>query len=70
MVGTIKLANRTYALIKAPDNVIHRISTGDHMGQNYGKVTKVNEAEIEMMEIIPDGFGGWMNRPARLSLAE
>lgn len=70
MVGTIKLASRTYALIKAPDNVIHRISTGDHMGQNYGKVTKVNEAEIEMMEIIPDGFGGWMNRPARLGLAE
>lgn len=70
MVGTIKLANRTYALIKAPDNVIHRVSTGDHMGQNYGKVSQVTEAEVEMMEIVPDGFGGWMNRPARLGLAE
>ena len=70
MVGTIQLQSRMYALIKAPDKVIHRIALGDHMGQNYGKVTKVSEAEIEMIEIIPDGFGGWMQRPASLALAE
>lgn len=70
MVGTIRVKERGYALVKAPDNVIHRVTTGDHLGQNYGKVTRVAESEIELMEIIPDGFGGWMQRPASLALAE
>ena len=70
MVGIIQIKQQSYALIKAPDGVIHRIAIGDHMGQNYGKVTKVTEAEIELTEIIPDSFGGWMQRPASLGLAE
>ncbi len=70
MVGTIQIKKLTYALIKAPDSVIHRVASGDHLGQNYGKVTKVTEAEIELSEIVPDTFGGWMQRPATLGLAE
>lgn len=70
MVGTILLGNRTYALIKAPDGVIHRVSAGNHMGQNYGEITAIAETEITLNEIIPDGFGGWMNRAAQLALAQ
>lgn len=70
MVGTIQIKKLSYALIKAPDSVIHRVAPGDHMGQNYGKVIKVSEAEIELSEIVPDTFGGWTQRPASLGLAE
>jgi type IV pilus assembly protein PilP len=70
MVGTITMQQRAYALIKAPDAVVHRVSVGDHMGQNYGKITGISETEVVLMEIIPDGFGGFMQRPATVALVQ
>jgi type IV pilus assembly protein PilP len=70
MVGTITMQKRAFALIKAPDAVVHRISVGDHMGQNFGKVTGISETEVVLMEIIPDGFGGWSQRPATVALVQ
>lgn len=70
MVGTILINNQTYALIKAPDKVVHRVARGNHMGQNYGTITKIDDSEITLTEIVPDGFGGWTHRPASLALAQ
>lgn len=70
MVGTITMQKRAFALIRAPDAVVHRISVGDHLGQNYGKVTAISETEVVLMEIIPDGFGGWIQRPATVALVQ
>ena len=70
MVGTITAAGRTFALVKAPDGVIHRVTIKDHMGQNYGEITQISEAEVTLLELVPDGFGGWVQRPATIALAE
>lgn len=70
MQGIIEANGQTYALIKAPDGVIHRVSRGDHMGQNYGTITKISDSEITLTEIIPDGFGGWMQHPASISTGQ
>jgi type IV pilus assembly protein PilP len=70
MVGTITMQQRVYALIRAPDAVVHRISVGDHLGQNYGKITGISETEVVLMEIIPDGLGGWIRRPASVALTQ
>lgn len=70
MVGTITMQKRAFALIKAPDGVVHRVSVGDHMGQNYGKITSITETDVTVMEIIQDGFGGWIQRPATVALVQ
>lgn len=70
MVGTITMQKRAFALIKAPDAVVHRVSVGDHMGQNFGKITGISETEVVVMEIIQDGFGGWLQRPATVALVQ
>lgn len=70
MVGTITMNKRAYALIKAPDAVVHRVSVGDHLGQNYGKITGISETEVVLMEIISDGFGGFVQRPATVALVQ
>jgi type IV pilus assembly protein PilP len=67
LVGAVTYKGRQYAMIKAPDGVIHRVTIGDHMGQNYGKIIKVSEAEVSLIEIIPDGFGGFTERPSSLA---
>lgn len=70
MIGTLDFKGRLYAMINAPDGVIHRVSIGEHMGQNYGRVVKITPAEVDLSEIVPDGFGGWQRRPAVISLAQ
>jgi len=69
LVGVVTFG-KTYAMVKAPDGVVHRVTIGDHMGQNYGRINKVSEAEVSLTEIIPDGFGGFIERAASLAAAE
>lgn len=70
MLGTINKGKAVYAMVKAPDNVVHRVTLGNHMGQNYGKIVKISDTQIDLVEIIPDGFGAFMERPANLALTE
>ncbi len=70
LVGMVVFGGKTYAMVKAPDSVIHRVSNGDHLGQNYGRINKVTEAEVSLTEIIPDGFGGFTERAASLAATE
>jgi len=68
MVGTIERRGETYALVSDPDGSVHRIQPGNHLGQNHGKVTSVNDTQIRVTEIVPDGLGGWMERQAAIGL--
>lgn len=70
MVGTLTIQGKAYALMRAPDAVVHRVTVGDHMGQNYGKITAISETEVTITEIIQDGFGGWIQRPATVALVQ
>ena len=70
LVGVVTFNAKIYALVKAPDAVIHRVTIGNHMGQNYGRINSVSEAEVALTEIIPDGFGGFIERPAALAATE
>ncbi|MES1941118.1 type 4 fimbrial biogenesis protein PilP [Salinisphaera sp. T5B8] len=67
MVGTITSRGVTYALIQAPDGVVHRVTTGAHLGQNYGEIDGISENGILLTEIVPDGLGGYIQRPATIA---
>ena len=68
MVGTLKLADRTYGLIKTKDGLVHRVLPGNYLGQADGRVTEISPSKISVVEIVPDGLGGYMERPASLAL--
>src|SRR5688572_23784048 len=68
MVGTLRLNERTYGLIKTKDGLVHRVLPGNYMGQADGKVTEISPSKISVVEIVPDGLGGYMERPAALAL--
>jgi type IV pilus assembly protein PilP len=70
MVGTMRIGGRNYALIRARDGVVHRVQVGNYIGQREGRVTAVEPSKISVTEIVEDGLGGYMERPATLSLAE
>jgi type IV pilus assembly protein PilP len=68
MVGTLRLADRTYGLVKTKDGLVHRVLPGNFVGQADGRVTEISPSKINVMEIVPDGLGGYMERPAALAL--
>lgn len=70
MVGTLKLGGGHYGLVQTRDGMIHRVLPGNHLGQNDGRVMSVSDARITLIEIVPDGLGNYLERPAALALAD
>jgi type IV pilus assembly protein PilP len=69
MVGTLADRRASFGLVKTADGLVHRVTVGNHLGQNYGRVIKITDSEIQLVEIIPDGIGGYLERPAKIALA-
>ncbi len=70
MVGTINQEGQLWGLIRANDGTIHRVRIGNYVGRNYGKIIRIKENQIELLEIIPDSPGGWRERKAAIELTE
>ncbi len=56
MVGTLQQKKDFFALIKTPDNNLYRVKAGDFMGQNFGRITDINESALKLIERIGDDF--------------
>ncbi|WP_255556598.1 pilus assembly protein PilP [Methylococcus sp. ANG] len=70
MVGTVRMSGNLWALVRAADGTIHRVRTGNHMGRNFGRITRISENGVELVEIVPDAQGGWLERAATMTLTE
>jgi type IV pilus assembly protein PilP len=68
MVGTFAKETSNWVLIRDPDGVVHRISVGNYMGKNHGKVVAIRPDEVFLSEFIADGAGGWLVREASMAL--
>jgi type IV pilus assembly protein PilP len=70
MVGTLKKEETIWALVRTKDKTIYRVKAGNYMGRNHGQITRIDESDIELTEIIPNGQGGYRERQASLALKE
>jgi type IV pilus assembly protein PilP len=70
MVGTLDQKGRNFGLVQGKDGLVHRISPGNYMGQNDGRILSITSTKISLIEIVPDGVGGYIERPAALALSE
>ncbi|MEE8255215.1 MAG: pilus assembly protein PilP [Nitrosomonadaceae bacterium] len=70
MVGSLEQDKNFYALIKAPDNTLHRVKAGGYLGQNFGLISNISEAEVNLKEIVQDSTGDWAERISTLMLED
>jgi type IV pilus assembly protein PilP len=70
MVGTLKLAGQNYGLVQVKDGRVQRVLVGGYIGQNEGRISEITPSKITLNEIVPDGLGGYIERPAALALNE
>jgi type IV pilus assembly protein PilP len=69
MLGTITQSQETFALVKAGPN-LYRVRKGNYMGQNFGVITAIDEAQISLKELVQDSTGDWVERMSSLQLVE
>ncbi len=70
MVGILEQNKQMWGLIKDPSNLVHRVQVGNYAGQSEGQIVSVSEEKIELIEIVPDGIGGYIERNATLGISE
>lgn len=67
MVGNLVKNGQVVALVMA-DRLLFQVRVGEHVGQNFGRITKVSEEEISIRELVQDAAGDWVEREAALKL--
>lgn len=65
--GIISRNNTIWGLIQDENNNLHYVMEGSYMGRNHGKVVSITESQINLVEIVPSGAGGWIERPQTVS---
>ena len=69
MQGILQQDDRVWGLVFAKeDKTLHRVAVGNYLGQNHGRVIRITEQRIDLVELIQDGAGRWMEREASMAL--
>jgi type IV pilus assembly protein PilP len=70
MVGSLERGGDEWTLIRDPEGGVHRVSVGNFLGRNHGKVVEMNDSYIAVVEIVSDGTEeGWVERPRTIELS-
>ncbi len=70
MTGTLERGGERWVIIKATDGNVYWVKRGNYIGQSNGKITRITETKTELIEVVPDGMGGWQENPTSLVMAE
>lgn len=70
MVGVLEQGDNLWGLVEDPKQVVHRVKLGNYMGKNEGRIVAITETDITLVEIIPDGIGGYIERDASLAIGQ
>jgi len=71
LVGTMsKLdgSENLKALVKTMSGSVHTVEVGQYMGKNHGRIINISESKIDLIEVVPNGSGGWISRPHSMGL--
>ncbi|MEQ8409288.1 MAG: pilus assembly protein PilP [Gammaproteobacteria bacterium] len=68
MVGMLTRSGVYHALIEDALGEVHRVTNGDYLGRNHGQIQNISERQVNLVEIVPSGNGGWVERPQTLTL--
>ncbi|MFT7651989.1 MAG: type IV pilus assembly protein PilP [Limisphaerales bacterium] len=69
MVGTLARGDTMFALIQDGEGSVTTVQSGDFMGSDHGQIQEIVDASMELIEIVADGTGGWVERARTVNLA-
>ncbi len=66
-VGVMTRKGASYAIVQV-DASLYQVRTGNYMGQNFGVITRINEDQVVLKELVQDAAGDWVERESTLQL--
>ena len=70
MVGTITKDSELWILISAGDAGVFRVKQGNYIGKNHGRIVRSSTVDLDIIEVVPNGVDGWIQRPRTIILKE
>ncbi len=70
MVGSLQQKGQLWVLINDGNGGVHRVTTGNYLGRNHGRVVELSESQLSVIEIVSSGLDSWIERPRTLKLQE
>ncbi|MGK0443445.1 MAG: type IV pilus assembly protein PilP [Bermanella sp.] len=70
LVGTLSkdADGNLKALVRTQTGNVHVVEPGHYLGRNHGRIININDNKLEIIEVVPNGSGGWISRPQTLGL--
>jgi len=68
MRGTLVVDQEIWALVQVTDGELYRVRPGYYLGLNHGKVLKITEDKIDLLELATDREGCWQERVTQITL--
>lgn len=68
MVGMLTKEGIFEALVEDGFGEVHRVGVGNYLGRNHGRIQDISFDRVKVIEIVPSGNGGWVERPQTLAL--
>jgi len=70
MVGTLSKDKQSWGIVQTTDGAVYRVQKGNHLGQNFGRITRVTDEKIDLVELIQGAMGEWVEREASIAIQE
>lgn len=64
--SVVSVEGQQYGLVQRPDGSIARVKVGDYLGVNDGRIVEITSTQINLIEIVPDGRRGFIEKPESL----
>jgi type IV pilus assembly protein PilP len=68
MVGTLEQSGTLWALMLDQEGSVHRVTQGNYIGRNNGRIVETTESYVSVVEIVSNGVDGWVERPRTIKL--
>ncbi|MFG6159109.1 pilus assembly protein PilP [Halomonas sp. 1390] len=69
LVGTLMVGGKPSALVRGPDGKVHRVTIGDHMGLDHGRIVSITEVSLVLVETVLES-NAWQERSRQIALGE
>ena len=70
MVGTLARGAVRFGLVRVDRAAVYRVEVGDYLGEERGRIRSIEPLAMQLLEIVPDGAGDWVERPRTISLEQ
>ena len=70
MVGVMEQNGIDWAIVRAPDDTVHRVTEGNYLGLNYGEIVLLQGNRMQVQELVRNPVGKWEKISFKLVLVE